>query len=1271
VIPSIAEDSQYTSSMLVWRSCIGGRLLAALVAVFGLSQLAWAATDTSDPIEHAREAFRITHGHPEEIAALSALARNDDFIVPGRLEQVLHELVDAKLGGPPDPLVLSHAVYLLSLEEDRRGDFGAAESRRKPLGFLTDFWVLGSFDAQGRSGFGRVFPVEEERQTLDPQAGKHYPGKEREVSWRRAPAEAFVQGAALVDALLRPDNDAVAYLLTYVTSDRDRWAALRLGSSGPIKAWLGGTEVWANDVVRPASLDQDAVPVYLRRGTTLLLIKTVITRGSWRLFARLTDPEGRDLIGVAASANVPARPALAIPNGRRPHPVRDLGKILRDRAEHASGADAAQAWLDEALYLAWVMPADSELKFIETAANKAVPAANTELSSPAIQALLLLGSVAREEDDRRAALERALPALDRPHERAQVLADLGRLARQQHREDVATTRWRQAVALDPRCIPAELALAREEQRAGMTSTALGRLSALPESARSLPLVQDALADVLASLGRHREADALYQSIYNARRSETGAARDLASAARARGDLVGAARIYGEAARWRPELSSLVFDQAAMLEGTGDRRAAEGVLQAALARLPEDPGLHEELGRLQARSGETLAAVASMRRALELRPQNPSLRRYLEALATTNRGKGDARAIDDLVAQYGADGEALAREVLFGPAASDDASAEVLLDRTVVRVHANGLAERFVQRLVHVRSERAARENQETWVRFEPGRQEVEIRKARILRRAASGSIEVSEATGRDERELSEPWYGLYYDSRAEIVTFENLRAGDVVEVQYTVADVAYANELADYFGDFQMIAETLPTRRWDYTLVAPKQRTFYFNQSHFAGLVRETEERGQDTIYRFVAAPVAGVESEPAMPGFAEVAPYLHVSTYRTWDDVGHWYWNLVADQLQDDGTLKKAAVQATAGVTDTLDKVKAIHRLVVENTRYVGLEFGIHGYKPYKSTQVLLRRFGDCKDKATLLVALLRTLGIDSELVLLRTRRGGRIDETPASLAVFDHAIAYVPAFDLYIDGTAEFSGLSELPAEDQDTMALRVSPREIKLVRTPLLPAASNLARRTWTVDLRGDGAAHIAEELSVAGQAAHEWREHYQTPGERMERYSKVWNGRFAGAQLEKVAMAIDDRNQPVYVTAVVTVPHFGESREPGTMDLPLSSREADFTRTYARLGERRWPLVLGYPWHHQEQVTYHLPPGARIVRAPSAHTIASPFGSFTLTVASAADSGGITVKSEIVVDQSRIDRRDYAAFRAFLRDIDAALSERVVVELGRAS
>jgi len=377
---------------------------------------------------------------------------------------------------------------------------------------------------------------------------------------------------------------------------------------------------------------------------------------------------------------------------------------------------------------------------------------------------------------------------------------------------------------------------------------------------------------------------------------------------------------------------------------------------------------------------------------------------------------------------------------------------------------------------------------------------------------------------------------------------------------------------------------------------------------------------------------------------------------------------------MKDDGTLAKAAAQATAGLTSTFDKVKAIHRLVVEKTRYVGLEFGIHGYKPYKSTQVFQRRFGDCKDKATLIMTLLKSVGVASELVLLRTRRGGRIDKAPASLAVFDHAIAYVPALDLYLDGTAEFSGVAELPSEDQDTMALRVSAAGAKLVRTSTLAAESNQARRMWRVALGQDGSARINEEMSVTGQAAHEWRAHYQTVGERSERYAKVWSGRFAGAVLESVEMEVGDRNLPATVRSTVKVPQMGERVANGEIRLPSSSREADFTSTYARLSQRRWPLVLGYPWRHEEQVVYQLPIGARILHGPSARKIESPFGEFTLAVeggGNGTDGGSLRIISVLVVTENRIEPSSYAAFRAFLRDVDAALAERVVVTLERGA
>ncbi len=425
---------------------------------------------------------------------------------------------------------------------------------------------------------------------------------------------------------------------------------------------------------------------------------------------------------------------------------------------------------------------------------------------------------------------------------------------------------------------------------------------------------------------------------------------------------------------------------------------------------------------------------------------------------------------------------------------------------------------------------------------------------------------------------------------------------------------------------------------------------------------------------RFAARDVDKISSEPAQPGYTEVAPYLHISTYASWRDVGSWYWRLVDEQMVPDDTIRKAARSVLEpGMTD-IEKVRAIHGLVVTGTRYVGLEFGIHGFQPYKVTQVLARKFGDCKDKATLMIALLREAGIDAELVLLRTRRGGRIEPAPASLAVFDHAIAYVPKLDVYLDGTAEFSGVAELPSQDQGVTVLRVGPRGSTLTETPVLPSSQNRAVRRWTAVLQPSGEARVTERLTITGQAAPEWREHYQTPGERLDRYAKVWNGRYPGATLVSVDMpAIEDRNQPVTVDAVAAVPRLGQAGaraadgSPTEIELAVTVRDADFSRTYARLSQRKEDLIIAYPWQHDEELVFRLPAGWEIASLPPSRSAESPFGRFQLEV-SAERPGEVRVRSFLDVTEHRIAPADYPRFRAFLGEIDAALAGRIAIRKG---
>ena len=263
-------------------------------------------------------------GRPEAVAPLLALFELADALPPGRVDgpvQVLihsdqdHALARHGAAGT-DPLVTARARDWLARRLEEKGDEEGAAAMRAPLGVLTRLWVVGPF-GDGRASIETPFPPESEGDLPDPT--RAYAGKERLVRWRRAEQGALRRGALDLGSMLRPDTQAAAYVAAFVHVDTGGMAALRLGTPGPFKIWCNGRLVHAQDRVRSSRLDQDAAGVLLKAGWNRLLIKTVVTDGIWRLFSRLTAPDGHPLQfandwqpevgaggGVAASASLAA-----------------------------------------------------------------------------------------------------------------------------------------------------------------------------------------------------------------------------------------------------------------------------------------------------------------------------------------------------------------------------------------------------------------------------------------------------------------------------------------------------------------------------------------------------------------------------------------------------------------------------------------------------------------------------------------------------------------------------------------------------------------------------------------------------------------------------------------------------------------------------------------------------------------------------------------------------------------------------------------------------
>lgn len=212
--------------------------------------------------------------------------------------------------------------------------------------------------------------------------------------------------------------------------------------------------------------------------------------------------------------------------------------------------------------------------------------------------------------------------------------------------------------------------------------------------------------------------------------------------------------------------------------------------------------------------------------------------------------------------------------------------------------------------------------------------------------------------------------------------------------------------------------------------------------------------------------------------------PYLAFSTGKSWQEIATSYAAIVDKQIAG-SDLEKLVRAAIGKSTDRREVVAKLLAAIQKDIRYAGIEIGEGSIVPRTPRQVLANKYGDCKDKAVLLVAMLRVAGFPAHVVLLNA--GSDFDshaDLPA-LGHFNHAIAVVegdPA--IWVDPTDVFARAGELPVLDQGRMALIARPETTTLVKTPEVESAAHVYREKRTFYLPEDGKARVVEESLPAG-------------------------------------------------------------------------------------------------------------------------------------------------------------------------------------------
>jgi tetratricopeptide (TPR) repeat protein len=201
--------------------------------------------------------------------------------------------------------------------------------------------------------------------------------------------------------------------------------------------------------------------------------------------------------------------------------------------------------------------------------------------------------------------------------------------------------------------------------------------------------------------------------------------------------------------------------------------------------------------------------------------------------------------------------------------------------------------------------------------------------------------------------------------------------------------------------------------------------------------------------------------------------PSVAWTTFKSWEAVGAWYRGLEGDRTAPTAEIKAKVAELTAGKTSEEGKVRAVYGFVATQIRYIGVAFGVGRYQPHRAEEVLENQYGDCKDKHTLLAAMLGAMGLHADAVLIGA--GVRFNEAVPSPAAFNHLITMVPVDgkDVWLDATAEVAPYRMLTYPIRDKQALLVPDTGVAQVeRTPAKPpfAAEQTMHAEGSLDKEG---------------------------------------------------------------------------------------------------------------------------------------------------------------------------------------------------------
>jgi len=351
---------------------------------------------------------------------------------------------------------------------------------------------------------------------------------------------------------------------------------------------------------------------------------------------------------------------------------------------------------------------------------------------------------------------------------------------------------------------------------------------------------------------------------------------------------------------------------------------------------------------------------------------------------------------------------------------------------------------------------------------------------------------------------------------------------------------------------------------------------------------------GQDgTVqYRFQYSNHEPAEVDSDAVASLDFAPYIRISSLGSMLEEAKLYQAAANDKEKPSPEIRALADEITLGISDPKDQARAIYNWVATQIRYVGIYLGNGGIIPNDADEILRNRYGDCKDKSTLLVALLTAKGIEAESVMINAGDSYTLPKL-GDIYPINHVITHLPQWDLYVDSTDRYAEFGVLSYDTSDKPT--VLGKSERYHRTPKSSAKKNRVSSQVDMSISDNGEISGVATITATGSSSQRIRSHLMDyhgpdkdymPTSQLAKYNQVGTGTYAFEPM-------GDLNNPVTFESSFVIDAVTNFPGPGATWVPvgLAPGRIENMRWQSPMAPQTFPFIChSYAYEEEYEITF---------------------------------------------------------------------------------